>query len=373
MEACGAKHRFKLLVFHAVINKSQSFTLTDAPRKTTRYRAQVLLKSYNFILIGEMCTRFARFTGWIPSRNGWRRNVFIPSAARILEMDNFADLLSYTSRTAQVYEEERVPLAASPSRGFILQAVARRYFNKKAPTYDASSPQCDWMQADGKRVEVKSAQLRYEGRRWVFRFDNVKTWLFDIAILVLYTPRGLYLVEWDGAKSYSAAGSRTATHGGQITICGSYSQPGWESSLDLLLANKLPGTLLTYIRFEDPEYREILQRQTMTDQVFSGAPLSGISYPLRGQILQNVVRRFEEDKFRTVDPEPERNWMGTLGDLIGLKVFKLLGSKPVCVRPGYAFIESIPKYKAFVVVEYFLLHCLKHPPGMRSSLMIFNS
>ena len=62
----------------------------------------------------------------------------------------------------------------------------------------------DWIR-DGKRIEVKHSQLRFEerGRSWYCTFAKVKRTCFDELLLVIYSPRGLDIFKHDGAYAFS--------------------------------------------------------------------------------------------------------------------------------------------------------------------------
>ena len=68
----------------------------------------------------------------------------------------------------------------------------------------------DWIR-DGKRIEVKHSQLRFEkrGRSWCCTFHGVKRSCFDELLLVIYSPRGLDVFKHDGSYALSTAGVST--------------------------------------------------------------------------------------------------------------------------------------------------------------------
>ena len=154
-----------------------------------------------------------------------RRTLYVPQTAEILRPDDFRDLLG--QRTLGGTAFEGVPLAklTCSLRGRVFEEIARRHDELLGPTRDAEvgrgqrlRPTCrayDWIRHDGTRVEAKGAQLMFSkrGRRWQFQFNGIKREQFDIAILILYTPGRLYLVEWDGTR-YSSRGAQTETGGG---------------------------------------------------------------------------------------------------------------------------------------------------------------
>ena len=78
---------------------------------------------------------------------------------------------------------------------------------------------CDWIR-DGKRIEVKSAQLRlYETKcLWICTFRAVKHACFDELLLVIYSPRGLDVFKHDGFYGVRANGVETETQGRSVCV-----------------------------------------------------------------------------------------------------------------------------------------------------------
>ena len=127
-------------------------------------------------------------------------------------MSDYADLLERTTRTARVYKDVPLSTLSESARGKMLEKVARRY-EETATGNDTISPlrleaTFDWQRQDGMRVESKSAQLCFSERHqlWKFGFHRVKLACFDRSLLTFYTPRGIYMGEWDGATGFSRSG-----------------------------------------------------------------------------------------------------------------------------------------------------------------------
>ena len=66
----------------------------------------------------------------------------------------------------------------------------------------------DWTR-DGKRIEVKHSQLRFDENRrsWYCTFRGVKRSCFDELLLVIYSPRGLDIFKHDGSYALSNRGA----------------------------------------------------------------------------------------------------------------------------------------------------------------------
>ena len=78
----------------------------------------------------------------------------------------------------------------------------------------------DWIR-DGKRVEVKSAQLSFNKalRTWACVFSAIKLDCFDELLLAIYSPRGLDVFKHDGFFGLSTRGTVTETWGKSMSVC----------------------------------------------------------------------------------------------------------------------------------------------------------
>ena len=137
--------------------------------------------------------------------------------------------------TSQLYRE--VPLASmSPQlRGLRVQKIAMEVDNliHANSTFAEPGPEegidgkkrgknmasYDWSR-DGKRIEVKSSQLKFHKvrRHWYCAFHAVKHAYFDELLLVIYSPCGLDIFNHDGSYGVSNAGVRTETVGRHIVV-----------------------------------------------------------------------------------------------------------------------------------------------------------
>ena len=77
----------------------------------------------------------------------------------------------------------------------------------------------DWIR-DGKRVEVKSAQLSFNKscQSWLCSFFGIKHDCFDELLLAIYSPRGLDVFKHDGFFGLSTIGIATDTSGKSIQV-----------------------------------------------------------------------------------------------------------------------------------------------------------
>jgi hypothetical protein len=249
-----------------------------------------------------------------------RRTLFVPPTAEILRPDDFRDLLEQKTAGGEAFEG--VPLARlnCALRGQIFEKIARRHDEQFGPTRDAepggvrlvasTRRAYDWIRHDGSRIEAKGAQLMFskDFRRWRFQFNGIKRGQFDKAILVLYTPDCLYLVEWDGTR-YSSCGARTETAGGTITLCGPCNEVDATRALQVML-QKLPGKLLRTVSYDDPDYADLFAYTSRTSEEYEGVPLAGVGNSQRGRILEAVALRYEGSKRNVELPNRQRTYNG---------------------------------------------------------------
>ena len=171
----------------------------------------------------------------------------------------YADLFSYRSETAKLYEGVPLSGLTAKLRGTILENVVRRYDERiygtqnpdRERTYDGQRWRCpsvDWVRTNGSRIEAKSSQLKYSHNRWRFAFVGVKRGAFDHCILACHTPYGIYIGEWDGTR-YCRVGRWSDTGGGHIIVYGPRGHT-WQSSLEHILRERFPGRIRAFLPWQ---------------------------------------------------------------------------------------------------------------------------
>lgn len=87
---------------------------------------------------------------------------------------------------------------------------------------------------EGRRVEVKSAQLAWDAfhHYWNGKWQNIKRDAYDDLLLVLYTPLGVYLFLHDHAYGVATNGKLQNVSGGSVSVYGSGSIT---AALDVIL------------------------------------------------------------------------------------------------------------------------------------------
>ena len=220
-----------------------------------------------------------------------------------------------TTTTHDAYKG--VPLAthSSQARGQILERVARRVMENTMGETSSDPPvgvrvngakrgrasqNYDFGIA-GRRVEVKSAQLKWDNSRtrWVARWQNIKRDEYDDLILVLYTPCGLYIFLHDGIYGVSTNGKAQHSGGGQVMVCGPCNRP-ISTATDAICAKMAP---MHYATMEFSEFEDLVTTTT-THDAYKGVPLATHSPQARGQILEHVARRVMENIMGVKSSDP---------------------------------------------------------------------
>merc|ERR1711971_806921 len=154
----------------------------------------------------------------------------------------------------------------------------------------------------------KSSQLQYRSRtnNWEFRFQGVKlgydnvrsSAIFDLLLLVLYTPRGLYIYDHDLRFCVAANGMRTAVLGHAISSC-SERNTNWSDGLIYILrknddcsngCRRIAEVPLHHFRItEAVSLNECIEMQ----QAYNGVPMAYSSPASRGCRIQNVAREVD--------------------------------------------------------------------------------
>lgn len=223
---------------------------------------------------------------------------------------------------ADLYKELPLSTLCPKQRGEALSTIARNVVSDihidesfsdaiRGPRVDGSprgpgQTEYDWCW--GKlRVECKSSQLHWCRKRkvWFFRFANVKlaggekqSAVFDVLLLVFYTPRGIYIYEHDFVLGVSTSGRATHFSGHTIVILGEAGQD-WNAALERVLARlDEPSNTCKHIAelsLQDGRVQsaEAYHSSSIMSKAFEGVPLSEMSPPSRGVLLQNVARQID--------------------------------------------------------------------------------
>jgi len=246
-----------------------------------------------------------------------------PKGPLVVPATAVADELKYRTVTATTFEGKPLARHDVTTRSRALTQFARRCDADSHPQsiiVDAVAEslcvnghrrakvqaEYDW-QRDGTRVACKSAQLRWHAHnhRWELAFrnvpfaiENVRETGFDELLLVAYTPTGVLLFRHDMKTGVSTNGRRTAATGHYIIFAGVRHETDWRAALDAI--QEKMGKSCEHLRtagFDDPRLAEAMADAplSLTSQAYEGAPLSDLSAKARGDLLQTLVRRLDED------------------------------------------------------------------------------
>lgn len=263
------------------------------------------------------------------------------SSFLVLPASRFHDILLNRESHPTLNAYKGAPLSTlSPSmRGYVLGDLARVVDQDANPASSFEDPlpgECvngdqrgmtraeyDWSR-DGLRIECKSGMLTWHASRnlWACHFSSVKLrphQRFDELLLVLYTPRRIYICRHGGKLGLASAGRRTACRGHQIIICGPRHVKDWTSSLAAIIS-KLDGiksdcSVLYELPLTDDRVRQMLGRRPSSAMcnVFQNVPLAEVSPSERGRRIEALVRCIDgvvNPKALIVDPTPGRSING---------------------------------------------------------------
>ena len=222
------------------------------------------------------------------------------------------------TQTADVYQ--KLPLATlSPSeRGDLLENDTRYVVEETTgeKTYDPDpgttitgkkrgrnqAPFDFYLGDDRQRVEVKSAQLRWDKffKRWYASFQNVKRTEYDLLYLALYTPSGIYVFKHNDKYGKSTNGKQQESRGGQIQVYGPMNQESIEEATNTVL-EKMGSMFQKHIPLDTIEIPKNVTRDSYKD-----VPFATLSPAERGDLLENDTRYVVEETTgeKTYDPDP---------------------------------------------------------------------
>ena len=223
--------------------------------------------------------------------------------------------------TARLYDRHPLAQLSGTRRGAVLQEWARKVLQKKHPNSlieDAvrgicvngrrrcqSNSEYDFM-LDGRKIEIKSSQLHWVGKRWKVDFRWVKfhkflhmmprkaVASFDDLYLVLFSPKWLHLVKHDLNTGISTTGVVTQILGHRVQVRGAINN-GWEESLAAIL-HKLceqgDCSIAWKSRLSDSLIADLCKKNAgCTNQFYRDKPFSLVSPQLRGLQIQRLVQK----------------------------------------------------------------------------------
>lgn len=154
----------------------------------------------------------------------------------------------------------------------------------------------DWLQ-NGRRVECKSAQLIWDCSqcRWYVQFQNVvlpacngkACQRLEDLLLIMYTPRGLFLFQHNLLAGISKAGVATNVSGSRVTFCGARKCKDWQLALNSIQDKMLAAgcRLLVEIPWNSPLVGSLPALKSQD----AASPLVASSQKQRGQRLEEIA------------------------------------------------------------------------------------
>eukprot|EP00933_Yihiella_yeosuensis_P043411 TRINITY_DN38198_c0_g1_i1.p1 TRINITY_DN38198_c0_g1~~TRINITY_DN38198_c0_g1_i1.p1 ORF type:complete len:401 (-),score=42.31 TRINITY_DN38198_c0_g1_i1:196-1398(-) len=258
----------------------------------------------------------------------------------VVPASQFQDLLSQQPHQGKIYDSHPLALASAKRRGEVLATLARSTLAAMNPTARVENAEqgitCngarrgkfrekyDW-KFSGRRVECKSSLLHWSESQglWTFQFYGAKFCTpaaFDDLVLVLFTPRGIYIYAHDLQTGVQSCGNKTAYLGHKITFQ-ARGKLCWQSALEGILrkldSDKNGCQLLARIPLSDPSILDELDKQMCQLQInaFKEIPLRDMSGTQRGLIIQDLVQSIDGvlNPNATIDqPKPGRSCSGRL-------------------------------------------------------------
>lgn len=246
------------------------------------------------------------------------RSIVLPASSFDAILDEQTDNL-----WARAYNGDQLSTVSGSVRGNILAGLARIIYSERHPNSvigDAVPGRCingtprgvyraeyDWCR-NGLRIECKSSMMTWQPGRtsWSFNFRCVKVPLagvreqaeFDELLLVLYSPRSVYIYQHDGELGVSRKGSRTSYSGHQIQLYGPRGLESWRDSLVQIIGKLDAGSngcqQLAVVPTSDTRIRSMLNtRRSVTHQAFRGVPSERLPPHQRALRIRSVVRRVD--------------------------------------------------------------------------------
>lgn len=234
----------------------------------------------------------------------------------------FQDLWDDVGETARAYDGHPLAELDPARRGALCQEWARQMLQRVYPNSsitDAVPGTCVNGQRrsrgqaefdftmDCKKIEVKSASLQWaqSTNRWSFLFRSVKFphlvlpkgGSFDKLYLVLFSPKGLHLVEHDMRTAISRDGLYTPVNGYKVQMQGAKGAT-WQDSVDMILEKFCTGgdcSLVAKASISDSLISSLCKKHAdYAGQFFRGKPFSSMSPHLRGSRIEKLVLRIDQ-------------------------------------------------------------------------------
>ena len=204
-------------------------------------------------------------------------------------------------------------------RGHILEDVGRTIYQRHYPNSHITDPvpgyrcdgvrrsqkqaEFDWM-CDKIRVQCKSGQISLDRltQKWRCRFAAIKPHTFDQLFLVLYTPKKLHFICYNGRSGLVSDGSRTASQGYKLSyiVPASIKCPRLAKSWILERMQQQSCTIIdslctsSHLVVQKVNAAMCTKKHQLESTAFAHHPVGDIHPARRGLIIQAIVQQIDE-------------------------------------------------------------------------------
>lgn len=222
-----------------------------------------------------------------------------PQNGTLNKMSDFSDLITMT-RTEEAYLN--VPLSSLNRRGEVIEETTRKFMEVRTGQVSSRADitksisgkkrgrnQTEYdFKINSQKYEVKSSQLCWNkhNNRWEAQWKDVKNDSHDVLLLVLYSPTGLSFYEHDGIRGVTTTGKIQESCGGRVVVRGKRNVVDIHNA-EAVIHRKMEHMFLGRLSFDQISVPDV-------SSPFQGTPLFNKSSKTRGDIIENIARRFME-------------------------------------------------------------------------------
>ena len=232
-----------------------------------------------------------------------------PRQFLILPASQFRHIWADAGRTAEIYNNHPLAIMNSKRRSMVLQDWTRTMLEETMTNCLVQDPvpgkcvdgskrsvgnsEYDFL-LNGRRVQVKSAQLRWSQGTWRVEFKGLRFEAFDDLYLVIFSPKWLDLFKFDPKTRISIPGQERDCSDGKINVRG---EAQWHEALDTILGKLHErGTCFHFGRssIDDPACKVLWDHhQGPICRFYREVPLGFMSPQLRGLRVERMVREVD--------------------------------------------------------------------------------
>ena len=243
-----------------------------------------------------------------------------------LGASQFKGIWADQGRTAEIYDNHPLAIMNSRRRSMVLEDWARKMLEETGTNCEIQDPvpgkridgtkrgvyqaEYDFL-SNGRRVEIKSAQLRWNEAHgtWNVEFRGLRFEAFDDLYLVIFRPQWVDLIKHDLKTGISRPGLQTECRGSKVII---YGEAEWQNSIKTIhykLCEVGNSLHLGRKSIDDSTCRTLCERHSgYTHRFYDEVPLAFMNPAVRGHRVERMV--MELDRLRHAnsifaEPGPE--------------------------------------------------------------------